>query len=553
MRNLASPKQANGRTRRTVFGILLILVLSLVSVGTVLAAESQVQQQYQTSVGKRAIVRGGGADLRETPGGNIVKTLKLGTAITAIARTPDDAWIKVMDDETSAWVHVSEIVLFGRSQLPILDVEVLPIAELDAKIPKPTAAAVSTTTVEPTTTVEVSTEGEDVSQTATVTTAARGLNIRKGTGTNTSVVGTLAKGATVKALARNDESSWIQIQMPGGKNIGWVSAAFVDMSGDPADLPVSDQLSEAKAVRRASTSTGGSGGGNAGLKGKLAYQEKSGGKINVYDLATGSLRNLTSGMDPAISPDSKTVAFLRNGGEGHGLYLIDIDGNNERRIYSGSSGLRSPSWSPDGTEIVIARTIGYSTCRDVGYGFCFPDNPQLQGFPLKHITKKGLSVMDTNGGNFRDIPALESASAPNWNEGGITYESDAGIEITGTDYETYAVAREHRFSDPNWQPGRGRIVFHSLEKDHREIFLINPDGNGLTALTRPPTTLVKEWVQNVAPAWSPDGKHIIFLSTRDGDWAFYVMNADGSNQRKLNINAPVEYNYQSEQVVSWGI
>ncbi len=30
------------------------------------------------------------------------------------------------------------------------------------------------------------------------------------------------------------------------------------------------------------------------------------------------------------------------------------------------------------------------------------------------------------------------------------------------------------------------------------------------------------------------------------------MNADGSNQRALPVDAPIEYNYQAEQVVSWG-
>ena len=33
--------------------------------------------------------------------------------------------------------------------------------------------------------------------------------------------------------------------------------------------------------------------------------------------------------------------------------------------------------------------------------------------------------------------------------------------------------------------------------------------------------------------WSPDGRKIVFVSDRAGRHAAYVMNADGSGQRKL--------------------
>ena len=35
------------------------------------------------------------------------------------------------------------------------------------------------------------------------------------------------------------------------------------------------------------------------------------------------------------------------------------------------------------------------------------------------------------------------------------------------------------------------------------------------------------------PAWSPDGRRIAFTSNRDGRYQIYVMNADGSGQRRV--------------------
>lgn len=86
---------------------------------------------------------------------------------------------------------------------------------------------------------------------------------------------------------------------------------------------------------------------------------------------------------------------------------------------------------------------------------------------------------------------------------------------------------------------------------------MNPDGSGLVALTRPETTLVDQLPSNVAPAWSPDGKYVVYVSNRDenedaGPWRLWVMNADGSNKRPLPVKIPISYGFGSEQMVSWG-
>jgi TolB protein len=44
----------------------------------------------------------------------------------------------------------------------------------------------------------------------------------------------------------------------------------------------------------------------------------------------------------------------------------------------------------------------------------------------------------------------------------------------------------------------------------------------------------------MVPDWSPDGKQIAFASERDHNYEIYVMNADGSNPRRLTNSAMQE-------------
>lgn len=88
--------------------------------------------------------------------------------------------------------------------------------------------------------------------------------------------------------------------------------------------------------------------------------------------------------------------------------------------------------------------------------------------------------------------------------------------------------------------GSGRLAFSKPSSAYGNIFLVNFDGSGLTQLTN----TSYDW----APAWSVDGKRIVFISERDlhdhpvpikdrdsrTNNGIYIMNADGSNQTLIS-------------------
>ena len=82
--------------------------------------------------------------------------------------------------------------------------------------------------------------------------------------------------------------------------------------------------------------------------------------------------------------------------------------------------------------------------------------------------------------------------------------------------------------------GNGKITFSSdrdaVIGNPFEIYLMNADGSNQTRLTNAPGF-------DVETAWSPDGKKIVFRSSRDGENQLYIMNPDGTGQTRLTNNA----------------
>ncbi len=93
--------------------------------------------------------------------------------------------------------------------------------------------------------------------------------------------------------------------------------------------------------------------------------------------------------------------------------------------------------------------------------------------------------------------------------------------------------------EPTWSPDRSKILFasglHGGGQADEEVYVMDADGSNMRRLTNTPGDNTSSW----AADWSPDGQKIVFTSNRAGSPPgsdgndLYVMNADGSNVRRL--------------------
>jgi TolB protein len=119
--------------------------------------------------------------------------------------------------------------------------------------------------------------------------------------------------------------------------------------------------------------------------------------------------------------------------------------------------------------------------------------------------------------------------------------SIVGVFLAATAVGTFALAKSFRVGHVR-RPGAPRVVRLPLTGNGKiafasdadggqgnwDIYVMNPDGSGLTRLTSDPNVESR-------PAWLPDGTKIAFeRATADGsDPGIFVMNADGSGVKEL--------------------
>src|SRR2546428_645834 len=92
-------------------------------------------------------------------------------------------------------------------------------------------------------------------------------------------------------------------------------------------------------------------------------------------------------------------------------------------------------------------------------------------------------------------------------------------------YAIYVMNAGDTFT-PAWSRAGTKILFGSTRDGNYAIYLMNADGSGVTRLTDPEGI----WGE---PAWSPGGTKIAFASSRDGNRDVYMMNADGTGVTRL--------------------
>ena len=442
----------------------------------------------------------------------------------------------------------------GPTATPATETATEPAPSPPTPTPKPTATSTPAVTVTPVsgpTATPTSAPTGTPSALATPTSAPPQavvregpLNVRTGPGTAYPRIGQLKEGTEVEITGRDEESTWWQIAFAAGEEgRGWIGAEYLHTTQE-----IAVEVVEAPPVPPTPV---------PGLRGKIAFQERSGGRIFIVKADGTGLRQLTRGLDPALSPDGTEVAFTR-WEEPAGIYLINVDGTNER-LLAPVEQPKCPEWSRDGTKIAF-------THRSGGGWVYYWDSVKEMLLKQEDPHWK-LGVADVLTGQFADVPCEDHSFTPSWSTDGwwLVYDGEKGLMLTDpTGWESgrwQQVSYGVRDMSPGWSPEPREnawlapIAYMRYHNDHWEIYTILPSGEGRTRLTTSPFFEAPQ--NSVAPEWSPDGKWIAFLTDRRGKWEIWVMRSDGSRQQPLFPSAVVEgiefrYEAQSEQVLSWG-
>jgi Tol biopolymer transport system component len=214
----------------------------------------------------------------------------------------------------------------------------------------------------------------------------------------------------------------------------------------------------------------------------IVYAAGSGRSAELYVRGgSGAVRRLTTNRVydgfPAWSSDRRRIAFVSVRGATSDIYVMRADGTNVRRVTRGGGHDLYPAWSPDGARIAFASNRG--------------------------TVEQKIYVVGADGRNLRALTRTPG------------YVQD---------------------TLPRFSPDGKHIVFASnrIAYWNFEVFRMRAsDGGGVKRLTFWGSGADGAPGDDTAPAYSPDGRRIVFVSDRGGGYAIWTMNAEGRGLREI--------------------
>jgi Tol biopolymer transport system component len=297
----------------------------------------------------------------------------------------------------------------------------------------------------------------------------------------------------------------------------------------------------------------------------LVFISNRNGEDDLYrmEVPAGTVTRLTrtaaDESDPAVSPDGKSVAFVRSEPRGSSLWVLrDLGGKagTATRTAVDTSGLASPAWSPDGTRIL---------CVSGARGFVlFPAGVAAgdaagapAGWPVPVDASEpawaadGTVVYRAGPPGAGDLFAYDPGGSappraltrtpfdersPSVRDGVLAYTANpeghyrVHVLRLGTDRPEAAVelgSEPFDCFDPAVWPGGDSVVY--TEEAGWAIKTRSLEGGGVSTPVPPESG-------NFDPVFDADARNIFFCSNRDGNDEIYVVELESYTVANLTTN-----------------
>ena len=208
--------------------------------------------------------------------------------------------------------------------------------------------------------------------------------------------------------------------------------------------------------------------------------------------------------DPQISPDGNRIVYVRNSMDimkDHSraaLWSIHSDGSDHRRLTTGESNESSPRWSPDG------KKLAYMARTDEGSEIFLRWMDTGQTARLTQLSRSPRGLCWSPDGQYIAFSMLVPEDPPQLvrppkKPEGAEWAAPPRV-ITRLKHEADGVGY--------------------LEPGYNHLFVLPVEGGTPRQVTS------GSFHHRDAPAWSPDGKSLVFSANRNPDWEHEFVNSE---------------------------
>lgn len=252
----------------------------------------------------------------------------------------------------------------------------------------------------------------------------------------------------------------------------------------------------------------------------------------AIDINTGEPHRLTkplqenwADVDPAVAPDGKSVVFTRDLGSTSELYRLPLKSDftpqaEPEPLTEHHRWTGMPAFTAGGRAVVYSSGI-----KD--------DIASLWLLPLPSGRGRPRLLFRSDSSCYQ--PALSRQRGRlAFSAGRIfrvdTWRLDLTPDFKAAGPPVRLISSTHTDYNAQYSPDGKRIVFHSTRSGASEIWVSDADGSSPVHLTNFNAPI------SGSPRWSPDGQWIVFDSNKEGQFEVYRMRANGGPPERLTHN-----------------